>query len=108
VAITIIASCQSLGPLLVLGLLVAPAATGALFARSVATMVLIAAVIGAASVYLGLLASYHFDLAAGASIVLTAVLIFAVAATVTEVTRAVRDRGHDHELPHSHGSVHVR
>lgn len=108
VAITIIASFQSVGTLLVLGLLVAPAATGALFARSVGSMMLIAALIGSASVYLGLLASYHFDLAAGASIVLTAVLTFAVAATITEVRRAVRDRGHDHELPHSHGSVHVR
>jgi ABC-type Mn2+/Zn2+ transport system permease subunit len=108
VAITIIASFQSVGTLLVLGLLVAPAATGALVARSVGSMMAIAALIGTVSVYLGLLASYHFDLAAGASIVLTAVLIFAAAATIHEIVRALRDRGHDHELPHVHGSVHVR
>jgi ABC-type Mn2+/Zn2+ transport system permease subunit len=108
VAITIIASFQSVGTLLVLGLLVAPAATGALFARSVGMMMAIAALIGSASVYLGLLASYHFDLAAGAAIVLTAVIIFAIAATITEVVRSITDRGHDHELPHVHGSVHVR
>jgi ABC-type Mn2+/Zn2+ transport system permease subunit len=108
VAITIIASFQSVGTLLVLGLLVAPAATGALVARSVGAMMLIAALIGTVSVYLGLLASYHFDLAAGASIVLTAVIIFAVAATIHEVVRSLRGREHDHELPHMHGSVHVR
>jgi ABC-type Mn2+/Zn2+ transport system permease subunit len=108
VAITIIASFQSVGTLLVLGLLVAPAATGALVARSVGAMMAIAALIGTASVYLGLLASYHFDLAAGASIVLSAVVIFAVTATITEVMRSIKDRGHDHELGHMHGSVHVR
>jgi ABC-type Mn2+/Zn2+ transport system permease subunit len=108
VAITVIASFQSVGTLLVLGLLVAPAATGALVARSVGSMMGIAALIGTVSVYIGLLASYHFDLAAGASIVLTAVLIFAAAATIHEIARAMRDRGRDHELPHVHGSVHVR
>ena len=107
VAITVIASFQTVGTLLVLGLLVAPAATGALFARRVSSMMAIAAVISSISVYVGLLASYHFDLAAGASIVFTAVVIFAVVATIREVVKGVAHHDHHHEQPHTHGSVHV-
>jgi ABC-type Mn2+/Zn2+ transport system permease subunit len=107
VAITVIASFQTVGTLLVLGLLVAPAATGALFARRVSSMMAIAAVISSISVYVGLLASYHFDLAAGASIVFTAVVIFAVTATIREVVKGVAHHDHHHEQPHTHGSVHV-
>ncbi|MFM9112364.1 MAG: metal ABC transporter permease [Actinomycetota bacterium] len=104
VAITVVASFQTVGTLLVLGMLVAPAATGSLFARRIESMMLIATVVGIASTYVGLLVSYHFDLAAGASIVLTAVLIFAVSALIHE-SRAARHR-HD-ELPHAHGHIHV-
>jgi manganese/iron transport system permease protein len=35
-----------------------------------------AVLFGSASVYLGLLASYHFNLAAGSAIVLTATILF--------------------------------
>jgi ABC-type Mn2+/Zn2+ transport system permease subunit len=104
VGITVVASFQTVGTLLVLGMLVAPAATGALFARRIESMMLIAAVIGSVSTYVGLLLSYHFDLAAGASIVLVTVTVFAVAATFHEL-RSARRR-HD-ELPHAHGHLHL-
>ena len=93
VAITVIASFQTVGTLLVLGMLIAPAATGSLFARRIESMMLIAALVGSLSTYIGLLLSYHYDLAAGASIVLTAVVIFAVSATANEIRKS---RGHDH------------
>jgi ABC-type Mn2+/Zn2+ transport system permease subunit len=76
VALTVIVSFQTVGTLLVFGMLLAPAGAGALIARRIETMMLYAAGFGALSVYLGLLASYHFDLAAGSSIVLVATLIF--------------------------------
>ncbi|MGA1039680.1 MAG: metal ABC transporter permease, partial [Ilumatobacteraceae bacterium] len=61
------------------------------------------------STYFGLLISFHFDLAAGASIVLTTVLIFAVAATFTEIKKSIAGNSHDeHEHPHSHAGSHVR
>jgi ABC-type Mn2+/Zn2+ transport system permease subunit len=104
VGITVVASFQTVGTLLVLGMLVAPAATGSLFARRIESMMLIAAAVGIVSTYVGLLLSYHFDLAAGASIVLVAVAIFAIAATFHEL-RSARRR-HD-ELPHAHGHVHL-
>ena len=107
VAITVIASFQTVGTLLVLGMLIAPAATGSLFARRVESMMLIAALVGSLSTYIGLLISYHYDLAAGASIVLTAVMIFAISATANEIRKARGHDHHDHEHPHVHGEIHV-
>ena len=82
VATTVIVAFQTVGTLLVFGMLLAPAGTGALLARRMSSMMLLAALFGSVSVYLGLLASYHYDLAAGAAVVLVAVggffLVFSV------------------------------
>jgi ABC-type Mn2+/Zn2+ transport system permease subunit len=107
VALTVIASFQTVGTLLVLGMLIAPAATGSLFARRIESMMLIAALVGSLSTSIGLLVSYHYDLAAGASIVLTAVVIFAISATANEIRKSRGHDHHDHEHPHAHGEVHV-
>ena len=76
VAITVVVSFQTVGTLLVFGMLVAPPATAALVARRIAPMMGIAAAIGVVSVAVGLLLSYHADLAAGATIVLVEVGVF--------------------------------
>jgi ABC-type Mn2+/Zn2+ transport system permease subunit len=76
VAITVIVSFQTVGTLLVFGMLLAPAGAGALIARRLSTMMLWAVLFGSVSVYTGLLASYHFNLAAGSAIVLVATLVF--------------------------------
>ena len=76
VAITVIVSFQTVGTLLVFGMLLAPAGAGALIARRIEAMMAWAVLFGSASVYLGLLASYHFNLAAGSAIVLTATILF--------------------------------
>ena len=110
IATTIIVSFTTVGTLLVMGMLIAPAATGALFARRVSSMIMIAALSGSTSVYIGLLASYHYDLAAGASIVLTAVILFALSAIFTETRKSISHRhngDHEPEHPHAHGHVHI-
>jgi len=76
VAVTVIVSFQTVGTLLVFGMLLAPAGAGALIARRIETMMLWAALFGSVSVYTGLLLSYHFELAAGSTIVLVAIVIF--------------------------------
>jgi ABC-type Mn2+/Zn2+ transport system permease subunit len=76
IAATIIVSFQTVGTLLVFGLLVAPAGAGALLARRIRSMMAWAAVFGVVSVYTGLLLSYYFSLAAGASIILVTTAIF--------------------------------
>ncbi|MFM8828180.1 MAG: metal ABC transporter permease [Actinomycetota bacterium] len=80
IAITVVASFVVVGALLVFGMLLAPAGAAALITRRLGSMMIVAAVIGIASTYIGLLLSWHFDLAAGASVVLTAVVIFFVVA----------------------------
>lgn len=76
IAITVIVSFQTVGTLLVFGMLLAPASAGALLARRIGAMIGLAALFGGLAVYVGLLASYHFNLAAGSAIVLTATAIF--------------------------------
>jgi len=78
IALTVVVSFQVVGTLLVFGMLLAPAAAGALLAHRISAMMAIGAIIGAISSYVGLLISYWFDLAAGASMVLVAVAIFFV------------------------------
>ncbi len=78
IALTVVVSFQVVGTLLVFGMLLAPAAAGALLAHRIGVMMLIAVVIGAFSSWAGLLISYWFGLAAGASMVLVAVIVFFV------------------------------
>ncbi len=82
VAGTVIASFQTVGTLLVFGMLLAPASAGALLAHRIGAMMAVGALIGAISSYLGLLLSYYLNTAAGATIVLVAVVIFFVVLAV--------------------------
>ena len=87
IALTVVVSFQTVGTLLVFGMLLAPAATSALFSRRITTMMASASAIGSVSVYAGLLASYHFNLAAGASITLVATVLFAGAFAAVRIIR---------------------
>ncbi len=75
-AICTVAAVQGLGNLLVVALILAPAAAALNFVRGLgAALVLSAGLAGLAGV-LGLLASYHWGVAAGASVALAAVALF--------------------------------
>jgi ABC-type Mn2+/Zn2+ transport system permease subunit len=76
IAVTVVVSFQTVGTLLVFGMLIAPAGTAALVAHRIGVMVGWAIAVGLVSVYLGLLASYHWNIAGGAAVVLCAVTIF--------------------------------
>ena len=78
VTIAVVIGFQIVGALLVLGLLMAPLKAAALLTKRLPAMMLTSATIAAASAPIGLLASWHLDLAAGASIVLVAVSVFVV------------------------------
>ena len=92
VTICVVMSFQTVGTLLVFGMLLAPAGSGALLARRVPAMMLWAAATGSLSVYVGLLISYHFNLAAGASVVVVAVAIFFVIFTVQATAQTLSMR----------------
>jgi len=97
VALTIVVAFEAVGTLLVFGMLLAPAATGALVAHRIGLMMAVAVAIGALSTYVGLLVSYWFDLAASASIVLVAVAIFFVVLSVTSLREPRPTRAAEHE-----------
>ncbi len=90
IALTIVVSFQTVGTLLVFGMLLAPAAASALFSHRLLPMMIFASLIGALSVYLGLLVSYHYDLAAGAAITLVATAIFFAAFAAARIARRKR------------------
>lgn len=77
-ALTIVVSLQTVGVGLVAAMLVTPAASAYLLTRRLSAMMIVAAVIGAASSVAGLYASFYVQIASGASIVLTATLVFFV------------------------------
>ena len=79
VAVSIVASFETVGNLLVFAFLIAPPAAAALVVRSVPRIMMAAVVIGAVAAVVGLLVSYHHDTAAGATMALVAVSVFLVA-----------------------------
>ena len=78
-ALTTVIALQTVGIVLVVALLITPAATAQLLARSLWAMMLLGAAIGAASSVAGLYIAWHADVSASASIVLTATGLFALA-----------------------------
>ena len=89
VAATVVVSFQAVGTLLVFGMLIAPASAGALLARRIWAMIAWAVGIGATSVYVGLLVSYHYDTSAGATVVFVTVCAFFVVLIAQLVVRRV-------------------
>jgi ABC-type Mn2+/Zn2+ transport system permease subunit len=85
VALTVVVAFQTVGTLLVFGMLLAPAAVGALLAHRISSMMIIAVIVGSVSTYIGLLISYWFDVAAGATIVLVAVTIFFIVLAIANL-----------------------
>lgn len=90
--LAIAASFHIVGTLLVLGLLVAPPAAATYFTHRILRIMVLAAGIGALSTVVGLLVSWHAGTAAGATIALTAVMIFFLSALVARVRSAMRTR----------------
>ena len=84
-ALSIVASFQAIGTLLVFGLLVGPPASAALMVRRVPVIMAVAAVLGSASVFVGLMMSFHWGTAGGATIAGLSVLQFFIVMTIKEL-----------------------
>jgi ABC-type Mn2+/Zn2+ transport system permease subunit len=99
IALAVIISFQTVGTMLVFGMLIAPAGAAALLARRIRTMMIYSALIGLLSVYSGLLVSYYFNFSAGSAIVLVASLIFFTVLLVKNIqaTRQAKKGGILHE-----------
>jgi ABC-type Mn2+/Zn2+ transport system permease subunit len=90
VTVAIISSFQAVGTLLVFGLLVGPPATAALLVRRVWVMMIVAVLVGWASVALGLVLSFQWDTAAGASMAGVSVAAFFLVLAVQETLAGIR------------------
>ena len=91
-AVSIVASFQAIGTLLVFGLLVGPPATASLLVRRVPVMMLVATLLGAVAVVVGLQLSFHHGTAGGATIAFLCIVEFFVVFTAKEVAQALRHR----------------
>ena len=77
-ALSIVASFETVGSLLVFAFLIAPPATASLMVSRVPLMMIVAVAIGSASAVIGLLISYHHATATGATMALVTVVAFIV------------------------------
>ena len=78
VSITIVVSLQAVGIILVVAMLVTPAATAQLVTVRFTRLMITAAAIGVASAILGLYISFWLDVASGATIVLVQTAWFVI------------------------------
>lgn len=79
-ALVIVIGIQAAGIVLVMAMLITPAATGYLLARRFVGMMIVGATVGAGSAIIGLYLSFYADLPSGPAMALLATLIFAFAA----------------------------
>ena len=73
-----VTAMQSVGTILIVAMLITPAATAYLYANSLKTMIFLSSGLGALASVLGLFIGYSFNLAAGSSIVLTSASFFLI------------------------------
>jgi manganese/iron transport system permease protein len=99
IALVVVAAVEAVGTVLVIALIVVPAAAARLLADRVATMTVVACLLGAAGGWLGLAVSYEVSvdhgvrLAAGATIVVVLVGLFLLAAAVAPLRRRLLATG---------------
>jgi len=89
-AATVIASMQILGVTMIAAIIVVPAVTARLLTDSFAHMLLLATVIGTLCGLVGMLLSYYFDVASGATVVLTAASVFLLTLVATSARQRLQ------------------
>jgi ABC-type Mn2+/Zn2+ transport system permease subunit len=89
ITISIVGSFQTVGTLLVFGLLVGPPATAALLVKRVPTMMVTAAAIGVLSVAVGLIVSFHANTSGSATMAVIPIVLFFVVLILRSLRRPV-------------------
>jgi ABC-type Mn2+/Zn2+ transport system permease subunit len=79
IALTVVAGIQTVGVVLVLALLITPAAISSLLAKRLVVIIIIGEIVAVFSALTGFYASFYMDIASGASIVLVLSVLFIVA-----------------------------
>ncbi|AQW21045.1 manganese ABC transporter substrate-binding protein [Lentilactobacillus curieae] len=73
-----VVSMQSVGTILIVSLLVTPAATAYLFCNKLKSMIIVSATLGGVTSVLGLFIGYNLNIAVGSCIVIVGAIIFAI------------------------------
>ncbi len=92
IAVTVVVSLQAVGIIMVVAMLVTPAATAQLLTLRFNRLITVAVVIGLVAPVIGLYLSYWLDAASGATIVLVETAIFAAALLLGPRTGVLRRR----------------
>ena len=87
-----VTAMQSVGTILIVAMLITPAATAYLYTNSLKKMLILSSSIGAISSVLGLFIGYTFNIEAGSSIVITSAIIFAVSFLISPKQKFIRKR----------------
>ena len=95
IVLSIVGSFQTVGTLLVFGLLVGPPATAALLVNRVPVMMAVAALIGVFSVVAGLIISYHANTSGSATMAVVPIVLFFLVLTAKNVAAGIRGRRTD-------------
>lgn len=96
--LNLVAGFQVLGTLMVVGIMMLPATAARFWAQSVSSQMVLAAIFGALSAYIGLLASFYIDVAASPAIILVAGLLhflsmgFGTKGSILQAVRQTRAR----------------
>jgi ABC-type Mn2+/Zn2+ transport system permease subunit len=93
-ALAIVTALQTVGNVLVLAMLITPAATARLVADRLPAMLVLSAGVGAASGIGGLYLSYYWSIASGAAVVLVATGIFFIVWAATLLAEPLRRAGY--------------
>lgn len=78
-----VTAMQSVGTILIVAMLITPAATAYLYTNSLRKMIILSSSLGAVSSVLGLFIGYSFNIAVGSSIFITSAIIFAISFLVS-------------------------
>lgn len=89
VTLAVVSAYQAVGSLLVVGMLLGPAVAAGQWTRRIVPTMVLAAVIGTASVAVGLLLSWHLGTAAGATVAFTAICSGALSTGIHALVRAL-------------------
>ena len=85
-----VTAMQSVGTILIVAMLITPAATAYLYANSLKSMIFLSSTLGATASVLGLFIGYSFNLAAGSSIVLTSASFFLISFFISPKQRYLK------------------
>ena len=87
-----VTAMQSVGTILIVAMLITPAATAYLYVNSLKSMILLSSTLGAVTSVLGLFLGTSFNVAVGSSIVLTSAVIFAISFFISPKQQFFRKR----------------